>query len=308
MGRYRVLVGALGALPAFESAARLMSFTKAAEELGLTQPAISRRISKLEWLLGVTVFLRSNNKLELTTEGHQLLEAVKLSLGHLNEVVAQIAERGKERKLTIACGFSFAAMWLQPRFTKLRQMLDGLEVHLIASEFPDDLNPNMIDIRILWLDNKPWPDRDVRPLFSEDICPVCSPSFAEAHELLANGATPLKNLSELPLLHYHVGEPGYLDWTAWFRLHGIDYVPPNPVYFYDNYQFAVQAALDGEGVVLGYSVLIDGLLAHGRLVEIGPEVHLRDITLFIEFEPDRISKTRRDEIYEWLRREAGYRN
>lgn len=307
MQNYRSLAGILGTLPIFESAARQMSFTKAAKEIGLSQPAVSRRISNLENLLSAPVFRRDHNKLELTREGRLILEAVELGLGHLNKVVAQIAERSKERKLTIACGFSFAAMWLQPRFTKFRQMLDGLEVHLIASEFPDDLNPNMIDIRILWLD-KAWPDRDMRPLFSEDICPVCSPSFAEAHELPANGATPLKKLRKLPLLHCNFGEPGHVDWTAWFRLHGIDYAPPNPVYFYDNYQFAVQAALDGEGVVFGYSVLIDGLLAGGSLVQIGPKVHHRDATVFIEFEPDRISKTRRDEIYEWLRREAGYRD
>lgn len=307
MGKYRSLAGALGALPAFESAARLMSFTKAAEELGLTQPAISRRISKLEWLLGVDVFQRSNNRLDLTAEGRQLLEAVELGLGHLNEVVGQIVERSKERKLTIACGFSFAAMWLQPRFTRFRHMLDGMEVHLIASEFPDDLNPNMIDIRILWFD-KAWPDRDMRSLFSEDVCPVCSPSFAEAHELPADGATPLKKISELPLLHCDFGKPGYLDWTQWFRLHGIDYAPANPVYLYDNYQFAVQAALDGEGIVFGYSVLIDSLLSRGSLVQIGPKIHHRDATLYIEFEPNRISKTRRDKIFEWLRQEAGYRD
>lgn len=305
MGRYRDLVGVIGALPAFESAARLMSFTKAARELGLTQPAVSRRISKLERQLEVAVFQRDNNTLELTLEGRKLLAAVELGLGHLNKVVSQIAERSKERKLTIACGFSFAAMWLQPRFTKFRHMLEGLDVHLIASEYPDDLNPDMIDIRILWLD-KAWPGRDMRLLFSEGVCAVCNASFAEAHELTTDGATSLWKLSELPLLHCNFAEPSHLDWITWFSFQGFDYMPPDPVYFYDNYQFAVQAALDGEGVVFGYSVLIRDLLARGSLVQVGPTVHQRDANLFIEFEPDRISKARRDKIYDWMRREAGY--
>ena len=102
MRRYRDLVGIIGALPAFESAARLMSFTKAARELGLTQPAVSRRISKLEGLLEVAVFQRNNNTLKLTMEGRKLLKAVQLGLGSLNKVVGQIAEWSKERKLTIA--------------------------------------------------------------------------------------------------------------------------------------------------------------------------------------------------------------
>ena len=144
MQKYDALAGILGALPAFESAARQMSFTKAAEELGVTQPAISRRIHSLENVLGIAVFRRDHNKLELTLEGREILAAVELGLGHLNEAVGQIAGRGAARKLTMACGFSFSAMWLQPRFTRFRQMLDGLEVHLIASEFPDDLDPNMM--------------------------------------------------------------------------------------------------------------------------------------------------------------------
>ena len=99
-----------------------MSFTKAANELCLTQPAVSRRISSLENHLGVTVFERRHNKLQLTNEGRQILAAVKLILGHLDKVFGQISEEGRQNKLTIACGFSFANMWLQPRFTKLRQI------------------------------------------------------------------------------------------------------------------------------------------------------------------------------------------
>ncbi len=307
MQKYRSLVGILGTLPVFESAARQMSFTKAAEELGLTQPAVSRRISSLEYLLQAKVFRRNHNKLELTEEGREVLAAVELGLGHLNKVVGQIAGQGRERKLTIACGFSFAAMWLQPRFTKFRQMLDGLDVHLIASEFPDDLDPDMIDIRVLWLD-KPWPNRDMRPLFQEDVYPVCSPAFADAHGLSTDVTTRVETLTELPLLHCDVGEPGHLDWPQWFRLQGMDYAPPNPAYCYDNYQFAVQAALDGEGIVFGYSVLIESLLARGSLLRIGPSLRHRDATLYIEFEPLRISKARREKIYRWLRQEAGYRD
>lgn len=303
MQRYQALAGTLGALPAFESAARLLSFTKAADELGLTQPAISRRISSLEDLLGVAVFWRHHNKLELTVEGRQIFEAVELGLGHLNKIIVQIADGNAERKLTIACGFSFASMWLQPRFSRFRHILDGLEVHLIASEFPDDLSPDTTDIRILW-QNKAWPNRDLRPLFAEDVFPICSPAFAERHGLSADRQTPPERLSEFPLLHYDDGGPGDINWIDWFTRHGHTYTPAKPIYVFDNYLFMVQATLDGEGIALGYSALIDAHLSRGNLIQIGPSVHLEDGTLFIEFEPSRLSNERREKIHGWFRQEA----
>ena len=290
-------------MPVFESAARLMSFTRAGEELHMTQPAVSRRISTLERLLGFPVFQRNHNKLELTKQGVTLLAAVELGLGHLNKVVAQIAEQREQSRLTIACGFSFASMWFQPRFTRFRQMLDGLEIHLIASEFPNDLDPEMIDIRILWQD-KTWPNRDVRELYSEDTFPICSPAFADRHGLVFDDKNVLINLVDLPLLHYNPGGSGYLDWTEWFRLHRVDYFRSDSVYVFDNYQFTIQAALEGEGIALGYSVLLKNLLARGSLVQVGPSIHHRNSVMSIEFEPNRLPKITRDKIHQWLYEEA----
>jgi len=304
MQRYRTLSGILGALPVFESSARHNSFTKAADELGLSQPAVSRRISTLEDHLGTQVFLRDHNKLELTSEGQLILEAVELGFGHLQRVVSRIAKPDEKRKLTIACGFSFATMWIQPRFSKLRKQLAGLEIHLIASEFLDDLDPEMVDIRILWQQDA-WPDRDVRPLFIERVYPVCSPAFAQHHNLTGDTEVDAKKISELPLLHCGSGSVDDMDWPNWFRKHGVEFLPGGQRYVYDNIQFTIQAALDGEGIALGHSYLIDDLLMHGNLVKLAPVVENRDVSLFIEFEKSRLSKSKRDEIFNWMLQEAG---
>ena len=103
-----------------------------------------------------------HNKIELTREGRLVLEAVDLGLGHLNNVVSQIGGRTQNRKLSIACGFSFAVMWFLTRISRFRQLLDGSEIHLITSEYPEELDPETIDIRVLWK-KQSWPDRDVRP-------------------------------------------------------------------------------------------------------------------------------------------------
>lgn len=304
MQRYRTLSGILGALPVFESTARLNSFTKAADELGLSQPAVSRRISTLEEHLGAQVFLRDHNKLELTPEGLLILEAVELGFGHLQRVVSRITKVDDKRKLTIACGFSFATMWFQPRFSVFRKYLSGLEIHLIASEFLGDLDPEMVDIRILWHKDT-WPDRDVRPLFIERVCPVCSPAFASRHNLVAGLDIDAQRLSELPLLHCGSGSVDDLDWLHWFKLHGIEYLPRGQSYVYDNVQFTIQAALDGEGIALGHVYLIDDLLAQGNLVQLAPLVENQDVSLFIEFEKSRLSRAKRDKIYKWMLQEVG---
>ncbi len=304
MQKYRSLSGVLGALPIFESAARNMSFTKAGQEFRLTQPAVSRRISSLEDQLGFPVFRRDHNKLELTPEGRQLITAVEFSLGHLSKVADQLAEQTSRRKLTIACGFSFTSMWLQPRFSRFRKVLTDVEVHLIASEFPEDLDPNMIDVRVLW-DDISWPGRDVRLLFPEIVHPVCSPEFARRHRLPLDGSLPAARFREMPLLYSRISGPDHLDWEHWYRSQDMEFEVTNPHYVYDNYQFTIQAAVDGEGIALGYSGLIDDHVARNDLVRIGPGTRHERSALFIEFEPNRLSLARRDTIYHWLRKEAG---
>lgn len=299
MTNYKTLSKIIGTLPIFESASRHMSFTKAANELHMSQPAVSRRIANLEELLGVTVFERKHNKLNLSIHGSELLSAVELGLGHINNVISQFGKHRDNSRLTIACGFSFAAMWLQPRFSKFRHLLDGQELHMIASDFPDHFDPESIAIRILWQDNF-WPNREVRTLFTEDTLPVCSPAFAARHGIVAGDQISLGKLVQLPLLHYNRGGPKYLDWPAWFQRHDMKYIPEDAAYIFDNYHYTIQAALQGEGIALGYSVLVGRLLANGDLIQIGPRIDNSDSKIFIEFDSYWLDKDTRDKIFDWF--------
>lgn len=302
MQRYPTLIGVLGALHVFESAARLKSFTKAAQELSLTQPAVSRRISALEERLNLFLFERNHNKLQLTADGRELLSAVEISLDHLNSVTSQLTQKSDRRKLTIACGFSFSSMWLQSRFSRLRKMLDGIELRLIASEFPEVLDPKMIDIRILW-GEECWLGREMRPLFSDDIFPVCSPQFAAKQGFPQVGELAPESFRELPLLYSQSSGSDRLDWEEWFRALKIGFVPEDLRYVYDTYQFTIQAAIEGEGIALGYSGLIDDSLKRGELIRIGQSISHQTGATFIEFETNRIPASRRNQIYDWFQSE-----
>ena len=300
MQKYRNLYGILNALPIFESTARHMSFTKAAAELNLSQPAVSRRITNLELQLGVSLFKRTHNKLKLTSAGSQLNDAAELSLSHLNEAILKLPNSQQRKKLFIACGFSFTTMWLQPRFSKLKDELNEIEIHLIASELLDELNPDMIDIRVLW-ENKPWPDRTVESFFPEDICPVCSPGFAKEFNLDLNSEAIGKQLTEVPLLFYGVEDSNQLDWTSWFGLHEIEYAPLKSNYYYDNYQFLIQAALDGEGVALGNKEFTNRYIEQKRLLNLSPYIRHREYSLFLELNTKRISTRTQKLIYNWFK-------
>jgi len=301
MQKYKILDGVLGALPVFESAARLLSFTKAAKELLISQSAISRRITSMEALLGIKVFKRNHNKLELTPQGKELLSAVELGLGHLDTGISQICCQSKKETLTISCGYTFATLWLQHRMMSFRQMFNELEVRLMISDFPDELNPDKIDVRIIWDENF-WPERDVRLLFAEDVFPVCSPSFLKNLSRSKRDYLPIDELSKKNLLHSYLQKcSGELDWAGWFRFHGFEYLSSDKDYYFDKYSFAVQAALNGEGIVLGFSALVDNFLARKELVQIGPTVHHRDEATFIEFASNRISQNNIQKIYDWFR-------
>ena len=300
MHKFRNLYGILNALPIFECAARHMSFTKAASELNLSQPAVSRRITNLELQLGVALFKRTHNTIKLTPAGIQLNDAATLSLSHLNAAILKLPYPSQRNKISIACGFSFATMWLQPRFSKLRDELDDIEIHLIASEFLDELNPDMIDIRVLW-ENNPWPDRIAEPFFPEDVCPVCSPGFAKKFNLDLNSNSIAKQLINIPLLYYGVENSGELDWTSWFVSHGIDYASLKSNYLYDNYQFLIQAAIDGEGVALGNKKFINSYVEQKILLNLGPYVRHRDHSLLLEFDTKRISPRTQKLIYKWFK-------
>lgn len=303
MHRYNKLSGVLGALPVLECAARQMSFSRAASELCLTQPAVSRRISNMEKRLGISLFERNHNQLRLTQEGKRILAATELSLGHLEKVLDEIGGERPKSKLTIACGISFACLWLQPRFTSLRQFLDNKEFHLIASETTEDLDPKMIDIRILWQKRR-WPNREIRSLFPQVSFPVCSPEFAGQHGLSITDPDLVQRLAALPLLRCHSDGAHDLGWTEWFAMQDVIYTEQNVGYIHDSVLYMIQSALDSEGIALGNYHFVEQYLERGDLVQIGPIVEGSDSIGWIEFEPGRLSKQDRDRIFEWFRNES----
>ena len=302
--RFQGLHPVLSALPVLEAAARLGSFTRAGAELGLAQPTVSRHVINLEEHFGVPLFDRRHNRLTVTAAGRQLAEAVALGLGHIETTARSIRADSAPAGLTLACSFGFAHQWLMPRFSGLRRVLGEDSVQLVTSDWLDGLDVEAIDIIVSWT-GKVWTDRPCLPLFPEIAVPVCSPALLERHPGLAGAGDAPEALLDAPLLHYDVRDSDFLTWPKWFAAVGLAYRAPAERYLFANYQFMVQAMLEGEGVGLGWRHMVDEPLADGRLVPVGPTVRRPAAAYTLEYRTGADAHETLDRVLAWFRDQAG---
>jgi len=249
----------------FEAAARHQNFTAAAQELGASQPAVSQRVGWLEQDLGVALFKRQHRGAVLTPEGVRLFEAVREGLGVIGTVAAELRASRTSPVLTVATDFGFAAYWLMPRLSALRELVPDLDVRIVTSQSGVDLRKEPVDVAI-GFGNGVWPGCEAELLFPEVVRPVCSPAFAERHDLSGRP----EQLVQLPLLHLERPEQAHwLGWADWFGLYGLPAHHGSHDLTFNNYPLVVQAAMAGQGVALGWTPLVDDLLRDGQLLALG---------------------------------------
>ena len=250
----------LDLIKGFEAAARLSSVTLAAEELFLTQSAVSRQIKALEEHLGVALFHRRQRGLELTDAGRDYLDAVSQALKILRTATDLL--RPAPASLTVTTTPGFASLWLIPRLAEFARAHPDVDVRISATYEALDLERKGIDFAIRYGASKPpgaaW-------LFGERLTPVCSPA------LLADPRRPLEEPADirhhilLQLENDHSGLP-WMDWTTWFRAIGLPEVKPAGVLRFERYDEVIAAAVAGQGIAPGGVPLLRQHLKDGRLV------------------------------------------
>jgi len=247
----------LNALRAFEAGARHLSFTKAAQELHVTQAAVSHQVRQLEEHLGVALFRRYTRRLALTEEGRALLPAVGEAFDRIDQAVRDLGEGSGNRLLTVSLTHSFAGKWLVPRLGRFRQQHPEVDLRLHHSAQPADFTRDDVDLAVRW-GRGGWPNLGIDFLKAEAISPVCSPKLLE-------GPHPLRKPADLrhhSLLHDY----DYDDWFAWLRAAGVQDVEAYRGPILDETNVLIQAALEGQGVALTDLALVADDLAAGRLV------------------------------------------
>jgi LysR family glycine cleavage system transcriptional activator len=249
----------LTGLRAFEAAARHLSFTKAAAELGVTQTAISHQIRRLEEQLGLKLFVRGTRQVMLTREAQGFLPAVRRAFDDLRRASAELTRPGRASVLTVTTLPSFAAKWLVPRLAGFQEAHPEVEVRVSTSSQLVDFRRDDIDVGLRY-GKGDWPGLRADWLMSEDVFPVCSPRLLE-------GPHPLRTPDDLAhhtLLH----EISYReDWRMWLTAAGRPDLTGARMLSFDLQVSAIQAAIDGLGVALGRSATVEADLAAGRLVK-----------------------------------------
>ena len=261
MPRLRDRLPPANSLLVFEAVARHLSFTHAAEELRVTQAAVSRQIQLIEDDLGAQLFKRLYRAIELTPEGQALRNAVSIGLEHIARGADEIRSERDGPDITISCSVTFASYWLMSRIAKFRAEFPDLDVRLLVAAKVRDLAVTGIDFAVRY-GRGAWPNVTSDHLFGNEIFPACAPRYVEE-----NG--PFDNLSDLAnatLLHLTQFDRNWVTWDSWFRNFGLTEAPRNKGLFFDNYMILIHAAVRGEGVALCGQRLAEELIERGELI------------------------------------------
>lgn len=262
--RFRRELPPFAALISFEAAARLNSFTAAAAELCVTQPAVSRQIRDLEKLLGAKLFRRNYRSVELTPEGEDLAYTVSRSFGHLAKAIDKIRTRNDSDELVLSSLVSFSNLWLTPRLSQYKAEFPHVKIRIMTQDKDFDLAKGKVDIALRY-GNGSWADGSATLLFPDELFPVCSPSYVSA----CGNITGVTDLCHHRIIDYSREGTTWTGWDEWIKnCGGIDAKLAVDTH-YGSYTDAVTAAVEGQGVLLGWRSLVGQHLETGRLVKMG---------------------------------------
>ena len=257
----------INALRAFEAAARHASFVRAAEELGIQQPSVSRYIAELEHALGVRLFERSGRSVTLTLAGEVYHHAVVTGLQRIGAGGLSAGSLAEDQRVVIACGHATSHLFLMPHFEAMRRVLGedvSLRVLTLDYDMLDRVAEHEVDL-VLTYDETAGVPGDRVVAFREAVTPVCSPSFAETHAQVL--ARHFSAWGTLPFLRIARPSRGWVTWHDWFERMG--YPAPRPRYIgIEDYVYLIEAAVGGQGLALGWRHFIDRYIDAGTLVKV----------------------------------------
>ena len=247
----------LTALRAFEAAGRHLSFTKAADELHVTQAAVSHQVKSLEEYLGLRLFRRLNRTLLLTDAGQLYLPPLTDAFECIDRATHRLRRQLGRARLTVSVLPSFAAGWLVPRLGRFRQRCPDVDLRIDPTEALTDFRRGDVDLGIRYGRGR-YPGLRADWLMREEFYPVCSPRLLE-------GPVPLRDPADLAhhtLLH----DEATVDWRTWLLAAGVEGVDAERGITVTDSSMLLRAAIAGQGVALARSVLADDEIASGRLV------------------------------------------
>jgi len=281
---------ALNAVRIFEAAARLQNFTKAAEEIHITQGAVSKQIKLLEQQLGCQLFIRTGPILKLSEAGREFQAVAEASLSIIRRGTAKIRNRSNKTPLTISLLPSFAHNWFLPNMAAFERDLPDISLRLAPSYHAVDLGEESdIDLAIR-LGRGDWPNLHSLQITEDELIAVCAPTVA----------SELADVGDLIHQRLIVDSSPYDEWHRWKAKAGLHYTAKNCLYL-DDVNLQLSAAIEGKGVCLTRRSFVVSQLAQGKLVQ------AFDISLHSEFNfylvcpENRLAEEKVAKFYQWIK-------
>jgi LysR family transcriptional regulator, glycine cleavage system transcriptional activator len=249
----------LNALKAFEAAARSESFTRAAEELNVTQGAVSHQVKALEATLGIKLFNRERQRLVITESGREYLTVIRDALDRIAVGTDRLVQRQTSGVLTVSTSPDFAAKWLVYRLGRFAEAHPDIDLRVSATMHHVDFAREDVDLAVRHGDGN-WAGLDVVRLCTEQLFPVCAPKLVSGRTRI----TKASDLLKFPLLHLD----DWKTWSRWFDAAGIADAKPLHGPVLNRASMLIDAAVDGQGIALARTALAAWDLINGRLIKL----------------------------------------
>ncbi|WP_437759110.1 LysR substrate-binding domain-containing protein [Sorangium sp. So ce1389] len=257
-----VRLPSLDLVKGFVAVGRRMSITLAAEDLCLTQSAVSRQVSALEEALGVKLLVRGHRSIRFTADGEKFFKVADMAVQQLQDAMAAMHQRHEKQPVTITASIGVVGLWLLPRLGALNEELPDVDVRIATSNKLMDLRAEGVDIAIRYCAPSAAPEGAV-PLFGETLVPVAHPS------LRLRGRPAAEVVKQYVLLEFDEPKQPWLQWNEKLKLMGLERLKPRGIIRFNQYDQLIHAATSGRGVALGRSALVAPLVKAGSLEALG---------------------------------------
>ncbi len=276
--------------------------SSAARELKLSQPSLSQRIRNLELALGQQLFDRTSKGVELTREGLSLFRSMEKPLGKVASRFQDFMEKDRSDRVLISVDYAFASFWLLPRIPRMREALGTTNICVLTSQNPVENAGNDTDITLHMAGSHQVRASETLVL-AEQVSAVCSPTFKQENFAIVRPCDLLEQPSKLIHLNSPSADTRWCNWEEWLESQNvtIDHLTKDTVF--SNYEMIVRAAIDGQGIALGWHGLIEPLLKRHDLTMLMPHFVTTGRGYYINLHQAKSSRMASD-LHEWIITEA----
>jgi len=294
----------LDLLRGFESAARHLSFTRAAAELFITQSAVSRQIQALEEFVGAALFERRHKALTLTEAGQAYYRTVTAALDQVREATRKLREARHGHVLTVTTTVSFASTWLVPRLSRFRRDNPGVDVRITATHEVVELERDGVDLAIRDCAVASAPPGAIH-LVGEHLAAMCAPSYVREAKAKKTPLARPEDLRHHVLINLHdpSGRWPWLSWAQWLEANGVQDLTPAGMLTFDQYDQVIAAALHGQGIALGRMSITQVHRQEKRLVPLFGRRQCLERGYYLVFAKGAEERPEVKKFRDWVRRE-----